>query len=178
MNDTAPDVFQARFETNVGDFVIEVHRAWSPHGADRFYNLLSAGYYDGVRFFRVVEDFVAQIGIHGDPEISAAWRPMQIPDDSVMQSNTRGFVTYAKGEANSRTTQIFINYIDNSRLDTLGFSPFGEVVEGMEVVDDLHSGYREDVEQPRVHREGERYMRVEFPRLSYVIRARIVEAVE
>ena len=135
MTETAPDVFQARFETSKGDFVIEVHRAWSPNGADRFYSLVSNGYYDNVRFFRVVAGFVVQFGIHGEPDVSAVWREQTMEDDPVVQSNMRGFVSYAMGGANTRTTQVFVNYGDNSRLDEMGFSPFGQVVEGMDVVD-------------------------------------------
>ena len=178
--ETAPGVFQARFETSKGDFVIEVHRAWSPHGADRFYNLVSNGYYDNVRFFRVVAGFVAQFGIHGDTTVAAAWRRQTIGDDPVIQSNTRGFVSYAKGGPNSRTTQIFINFGDNSGLDGMGFSPFGEVVEGMEVVDALYSGYGDSPPrgrgpgQPVIQRRGNAYLKEDFPYLDFVRRATIV----
>ena len=177
---TAPDVFQARFETSKGDFVIEVHRDWSPNGADRFYNLVANGFYDDVRFFRVVAGFMAQFGIHGDPAVAAAWRGQPIPDDSVMQSNTRGFVTYAMGGPNTRTTQIYINYGDNSRLDEMGFSPFGEVVEGMEVVDAIHSGYGEAAPrgsgpaQGEIQSRGNEYLSADFPNLDFVRRATIV----
>jgi len=140
---TAPDVFQARFETSKGDFVIEVHRDWSPNGADRFYNLVANGFYDDVRFFRVIDGFMAQFGIHGDSAVAAVWREARIPDDEVLQSNTRGFISYAMGGPNTRTTQVFINFGDNSRLDEMGFPPFGQVVEGMEVVDEIYSGYGE-----------------------------------
>ena len=177
--ETAPETFQARFETSKGVFVIEVERAWAPLGADRFYALVKNGFYDGVRFFRVVEGFVAQFGIHGDPEVSAIWREAQFPDDSaVVASNTRGMVTYAMGSANSRTTQIFVNYGDNSRLDELGFAPFGRVVEGMEVLDQLHSGYGETPSrqnQPRIQAEGNAYLEEHFPELDYVVSATVVE---
>ena len=180
LTETAPDVFQARFETSKGDFVIEVHRDWSPLGADRFYNLVANGYYDNVRFFRVIAGFMAQFGMHGEPEVSAAWREQQITDDPVMQSNTRGFVSYAMGGANTRTTQIFINFGDNSRLDPMGFSPFGQVVEGMEIVDQIYSGYGDT--QPRgrgpspasIHTRGNEYLDAEFPNLDFVTRATIV----
>ena len=177
---TAPDVFRARFETSKGDFVIEVHREWSPTGADRFYNLVSNGFYDDVRFFRVISGFMAQFGIHGDSAVAAAWRPQRIDDDPVMQSNTRGFVTYAMGGANTRTTQIFINFGDNSRLDDMGFSPFGQVVEGMEVVDQIYSDYgdtepRGTGPNPRsIQLRGNDYLNDDFPNLDFVRQATIV----
>ena len=179
--ETAPDAFQARFETSKGDFVIEVHRAWSPQGADRFYNLVANGYYDNVRFFRVIAGFMAQFGIHGDPEVSAVWGEQRIDDDPVVRSNTRGFVSYAKSDANTRTTQIFINFGDNSRLDGMGFSPFGEVVEGMEVVDQIYSGYGNTQPSgtgpypPSIHNRGNEYLDEEFPNVDFVTRATIVE---
>lgn len=181
MNQTAPDVFQARFETSKGDFTIEVHREWAPHGADRFYNLVNNGFYDGVRFFRVLDGFMAQFGISGDPEVSAVWRVLAIPDDPVVQSNTRGFVSYAMAGPNTRTTQIFINFGDNSGLDGQGFSPFGTVVSGMEVVDALHSGYGEGAprgtgpSQGRIQAEGNAYLESDFPQLDHVVRASIID---
>ena len=180
LTETAPDVFQARFETSKGDFVIEVHRDWSPNGADRFYNLVSNGYYDDVRFFRVLAGFMAQFGIHGDSEVSAAWREQRLNDDPVVQSNARGFVSYAMGGANTRTTQIFINFGDNSRLDDMGFSPFGQVVEGMEVVDQLYSGYGEGAPRGRgpsqgsLQARGNDYLMDDFPNLDFVRQATIV----
>src|SRR3989454_11501756 len=136
----APDSFRARFSTTQGDFVIAVHRAWAPHGADRFYNLVRSGFYAGVRFFRVIPGFMAQFGIHGDTGVTGAWRVRTIPDDPVRGSNARGMVTYATAGPGTRTTQLFINYRDNNRLDASGFAPFGQVVEGMEVVDALYGG--------------------------------------
>ncbi len=177
---TAPDVFQARFETSKGDFVIEVHRDWSPNGADRFYNLVANGYYDDVRFFRVIDGFMAQFGIHGDSAVAAAWREARIPDDTVVESNTRGFISYAMGGPNTRTTQVFINFGDNSRLDEMGFPPFGQVVEGMEVVDQIYSGYGEGAPggsgpmQGLIQYRGNAYLNDEFPRLDYVVRAAII----
>ena len=177
---TAPDVFRARFETSKGDFVVEVTRAWSPAGADRFYNLVSHGYLDGVRFFRVIEGFMAQFGINGDPALAALLREDNILDDPVVESNTRGKMTFAKtGQPNSRSTQIFINLVPNTNLDALGFSPFGEIVEGMEVVDQLYSGYGEGApggtgpNQGRIQAEGNAYLNAEFPNLDYVERASI-----
>lgn len=178
--ETAPETFHARFETSKGVFVIEVDRAWAPLGADRFYALVKNGFYDGVRFFRVVEGFVVQFGIHGDPNVSAVWRNARFPDDSaVVASNTRGTVTYAKSSApNSRTTQIFVNYGDNSRLDEDGFAPFGRVVEGMEVLDQLHSGYggTPSQNQPLIQAQGNAYLHEHFPELDYVVSATVVES--
>ncbi len=171
---TAPDVFRARFETSKGDFVVEVTRAWSPAGADRFYNLVSNRYLDGVRFFRVIEGFMAQFGINGDPELAALLGEDNIPDDPMVESNTRGKMTFAKtSQPNSRSSQMFINLVPNTNLDALGFSPFGEVIEGMEVVDQLYSGYGETPSQGRIQAEGNAYLNAEFPELDYVERASI-----
>lgn len=178
----APDSFRARFETSKGDFVIAVHRAWAPRGADRFYNLVRAGYYDDVRFFRVISGFMAQFGIHGDSAVSAAWREQRIPDDPVRRSNMRGMVSFATAGPGTRTTQVFINYGSNDRLDAMGFAPFGQVVEGMEVVDQFYADYGEGQprgrgpEQTRFQIEGNTYLARQFPRLDYIERARIVEA--
>ncbi len=127
LRETAPATFKARFETSKGAFVVDVTREWAPNGADRFYNLVKNGFYDGVRFFRVLDGFMAQFGINGDPKISAAWRDARIQDDPVRQSNKRGFITYAMAGPNTRTSQLFINYGDNSSLDRQNFSPFGQV---------------------------------------------------
>jgi peptidyl-prolyl cis-trans isomerase A (cyclophilin A) len=170
----APDSFRARFATTKGDFVIAVHRAWAPRGADRFYNLVRSGYYDGVRFFRVLPGFVAQFGIHGDTAVSKAWRERVMPDDPVRRTNLRGMVTYATGGPGTRTTQVFINYGNNDALDAQGFAPFGQVVEGMEVVDALYSAYGEGAprgrgpEQYRIQVEGEKYLARQFPRLDKI----------
>ena len=175
-----PTVFRARFETSEGDFVIEVQREWAPLGAERFYGLVRDGYYDGVRFFRVIPGFMAQFGIHGDPRVSALWRDRRIPDDSVRQRNTRGMISFATAGPNTRTTQVFINYRDNSRLDAMGFAPFGRVVEGMDVVDRLYGGYGEGApdgrgpNQSRVQAEGNAYLERDFPELDHVKRAAIV----
>ena len=175
----APSTFQAAFETSKGTFVIEVTRDWAPLGADRFYTLVKNGYYDGVRFFRVVDGFVAQFGIHGNPRVNAAWRATSIMDDPVVASNTRGTVTFATGGANSRTTQLFVNFRDNSNLDEMGFAPIGEVVEGMDVVDQLYSGYGEGPPrgtgpyQAQLHAQGNEYLDAEYPDLDYVISASV-----
>ena len=179
LNETAPDTYRARFETTKGSFVIEVQRAWSPNGADRFYNLVKNGYYDGVKFFRVLDGFMAQFGISGDPQVSARWRTASIMDDPVVESNTRGTVSFATSGPNSRTTQVFINFVDNANLDGMGFSPFGEVVEGMDVVDSLHSGYGEGAprgqgpNQGRIQAQGNEYLDAEFPELDGVTSASI-----
>ena len=176
----APDSFRARFETSAGDFVIAVHRRWAPHGADRFYNLTRSGYYDAARFFRVVAGFMVQFGIHGDPPVSAAWRDQRIPDDPVRRTNLRGMVSFATAGPGTRTTQVFINFGSNDRLDAMGFAPFGQVVEGMDVVDRLYAGYGEGAprgrgpDQARIQAEGNAYLERAFPRLDYVKRASIV----
>ena len=180
LTEKAPDVFQAKFDTTKGVFVIEVTRAWAPLGADRFYNLVKNGYYDNCRFFRVLSGFMAQFGINGDPKLNAVWRQAQIKDDPVKQSNKRGFVTYAMGGPNTRTTQLFINYNDrNSQLDSQGFSPFGKVVDGMKVVDSLYADYGEGgqggPDQGRIQMEGNAYLEKGFPKLDYIKSAVIVE---
>ena len=176
----APATYRARFETTAGAFVIEIQRDWAPRGADRFYDLVKSGYFDGQRFFRVLSGFMAQFGIHGDPKVSAVWRARSIPDDLVRQSNTRGMVSFATAGPNTRTTQVFINYADNSSLDGQGFAPFGRVVEGMDVVDRLFAGYGEGAprgrgpDQGRIQGEGNAYLAREFPKLDSVKRATIV----
>lgn len=176
---TAPPVFKVKVVTTKGEFMIQVTREWAPRGADRFYALVKNGYYDDTAFFRVVGGFMAQIGIHGAPEVNAVWHNQKIQDEPVTQSNTRGMISYAKGGPNSRTTQIFINYADrNSQLDGQGFSPFGKVIEGMEVVDSLYSGYGggppTGPNQARLQAEGNAYLKAEFKDLDYIKTARIV----
>ena len=179
---TAPETFKAKVETTAGDFVIEVHREWAPHGADRFFNLVKIGYFDNVAFFRVIEGFMAQAGMNGDPEVSRAWLNARIKDDPVVRSNTPGTVTFAmSAEPNSRSAQIFINYGNNSYLDASGFAPFGQVVEGFEIVKALYSGYGEGEpngngpSQAKLYRRGNDYLKAEFPKLDYIVRATIVE---
>lgn len=174
-NETAPDAFRACFETSGGKFALVVHRDWAPLGADRFHNLVKNGYYDDVRFFRVVAGFVVQFGMHGDPFVNAAWNNHPISDDPVTQSNLRGFITFAKTNApNSRTTQVFINFVDNVDLDDAGFAPFGQVDEGMDVVDQLFSGYGELPLQQSIATLGNAYLTEIFPDLDYVEQASIV----
>jgi peptidyl-prolyl cis-trans isomerase A (cyclophilin A) len=177
----APDVFQVDFTTTKGEFVVEVHRAWAPHGADRFYNLVKLGVYDDTRFFRAIADFMVQFGIPGEPEVAAKWRDATFPDDPVKQSNLRGFMSFAQtGEPNSRTTQVFICFENHSALDASGFAPFAKVVRGMQVVDDFYKGYGEGApqgrgpDQNRVEREGNAYLDSDFRLLDRLLRAQIV----
>lgn len=178
LTETAPDVFSARFDTSKGPFVIEVHREWAPLGADRLYNLVRNGFYDGTRFFRVRPGFMVQFGLNGDPAIQAAWQRASLRDEPPMKSNTRGYVSFTKENLpNTRFTQIFINYADNSYLDEQGFAPFGQVVTGMDVVDKLFSPPREnEPDQRRILREGNGYLQNEFPQLDFVRKATIVPA--
>jgi peptidyl-prolyl cis-trans isomerase A (cyclophilin A) len=177
----APAQFQAKFTTTKGDFVVEVHRDWAPNGADRFYNLVKSGFFDDVRFFRAVAGFMVQWGISGDPAVSAKWQSANITDDPVKQSNKRGFVTFAKtGMPNSRSTQLFISYGDNSRLDSGGFAPFGQVTKGMEVIDALYTGYGEGApggqgpNQGTIQSRGNAYLDTSFPKLDGIKHAEIV----
>ena len=154
----------------------------APQGADRFYNLVKSGFYDNTRFFRVISGFMVQFGIHGDPSVAAAWRNARIPPDPVKQSNKRGYITYAMaGTPDSRTTQLFINFGDNARLDASGFAPFGEVVSGMDVVEKIYSAYGEGApsgtgpEQGRIQAEGNAYLTKDFPKMDYIKTARIAK---
>ena len=170
----APDVFDVRFVTSKGDFVVEVTRRWAPRGADRFYNLVKYHFFDGAAFFRIVPGFVAQFGVSPRPDINRAWESARIEDDSVTQSNTRGSLTFATAGANTRTTQIFINLADNASLDSMGFSPFGKIISGLDVVDKLYSGYGDGPpdgqgpDQNRLQREGKAYLEKDFPLLDVV----------
>lgn len=174
-----PDSFTVHVVTSRGQFDIKGHRDWAPHGADRLHHLTQAHYYDGVRFFRVVDNFVAQFGLHGDTAVSHAWRARRIEDDTVKRSNVRGTIAYAAGGPNTRTTQLFISYKDNSRLDPLGFAVVTQVVSGIDVVDSLYKGYGEasprgkGPAQGRILAEGNAYLMGEFPLLDYIITARI-----
>jgi len=181
LNEQAPAVYKVQFDTSKGSFVIEVHRDWAPNGADRFYNLVKNGFYDNVRFFRVVSGFMVQFGINGDPKLSAVWREAHIKDDPVKQSNGRGYITFATAGPNTRTTQVFINFADNSRLDGQGFAPFGKVVSGMNVVDALYSDYGEGAPngrgpaQERIQREGNAYLTHDFAKMDYIKKATIAK---
>jgi peptidyl-prolyl cis-trans isomerase A (cyclophilin A) len=180
LTEKAPESFRAQFETTKGKFTIEVTRSLSPNGADRFYNMVRSGYFKDIAFFRVIPGFMCQFGIHGDPKVSAAWRPAAIADEPVKSGNKRGAITFAKGGPNSRTTQLFINFADNSRLDGMGFPSFGKVSEGMDVVDKINGEYGEGYpngrgpDQGRVQTEGNGYLKKDFPNLDYIKSATIL----
>src|SRR6202790_3236290 len=176
LTEKAPETFKAKLDTSKGVIVIEVHRDWAPLGADRFYNLVKNGFYDGCRFFRVLDGFMAQIGMNGDPSIQRVWGNANFRDDPVKGSNKKGYVTFAKASApNSRSTQFFINYGDNSRLDADGFAPFGQVVTGMDLVDMLYKGYGSSnvPDQGRITAEGNAYLMKEYPKLDFIKKATI-----
>jgi peptidyl-prolyl cis-trans isomerase A (cyclophilin A) len=181
----APDSFHVAFETSRGRFDVVAHRAWSPIGVDRFYDLVRRRYYDDARFFRVVRGFVAQFGLAGDPRVTEAWLARTIPDEPVRQSNRRGRIAYARAGPNTRSVQLYINLRDNPRLDALngfGFPPIAEVVSGMDVVDSLYAGYGEGSPvgrgpvQDSIRAAGNDYLQRAFPRLDYVRTARVVRA--
>ncbi len=170
----APAVFKARFTTTAGDFVVEVHRDWAPLGADRFYNLVKNGYFTNASFFRVVPGFVVQFGLSPNPAYNKVWKDANIQDDPVLQSNKRGFLVFATAGPNTRTTQLFINFGDNTRLDAMGFAPFGKVVEGMEVVDKIYPGYGESPRQDLLTDQGDAYVTANFPKIDKIKLARLV----
>ncbi len=179
LTEQAPATYKAKFETSKGTFVVQVTRTWAPVGADRFYNLVKNGFFDNGRFFRDIAGFMVQFGLNGDPAVNAKWRVARIQDDKVTQHNTRGMITFATSGPNARTTQVFINFGDNSNLDGMGFAPFGHVVSGMDVVDKLYSGYGEGApngagpDQMRIQTEGNAYLTKSFPKLDYVKKATI-----
>ncbi|MEJ0090976.1 MAG: peptidylprolyl isomerase [Limisphaerales bacterium] len=182
LTEKAPETFNVQFDTTKGKFTVEVTRSLSPNGADRFYNMVRSGYFKDIAFFRVVPGFMCQFGIHGDPAVSAKWRDANIADDSVKGSNTRGTITFATAGANTRTTQLFINFADNTRLDASGFSPFGKVTEGMDVVDKLNGEYGDGApygrgpDQGRIQSEGNAFLKKDFPNLDYIKSATIIPA--
>jgi cyclophilin family peptidyl-prolyl cis-trans isomerase len=176
----APPRYEVTVETSKGAFVIAVDRALSPRGADRFYRLVRAGYFDDSRFFRVVPGFIAQFGIAGEPAVAQAWKDRAFADDSVRTSNVRGTIAFAMTGPNTRTTQLFISLVDNSRLDGQGFSPLGRVVRGMDVVDRIYGGYGENAgggmragKQQRMMNEGNVHLDKDYPRLDRIVRARV-----
>lgn len=174
-DEKAPDTFRVNMDTSKGMVVIEVTRADAPIGADRFYNLVKAKYFDGARFFRVVPGFMVQFGIAADPGVTKRWN-VPIQDDPVKSSNARGTVTFAaQSSPNTRTTQLFINFADNSRLDSLGFAPFGKVVSGMESVDQIYSGDGERPDQSQIESQGNAYLQQSFPQLDYIKTARLAQ---
>jgi peptidyl-prolyl cis-trans isomerase A (cyclophilin A) len=175
----APDEYRVKFQTSKGDFILQVHRAWAPLGAERFFELAQSGFFDGARFFRMLPTFMVQFGINGDPKISALRQSSYIPDDPVKQSNLKGRISFAMRGPNTRTTQVFINLVDNARLDRDGFAPFGEVESGMDVVARLYSGYGEGYpkgngpRQDLIQTRGNAYLEKDFPRLDYIKKATI-----
>jgi cyclophilin family peptidyl-prolyl cis-trans isomerase len=181
MSRRAPDLFDVRLDTSKGPMLIEVRRDWSPHGADRFYNLVQAGYYNEARFFRVIQGRWAQFGVNGDPKVSNLWRARTIPDDPRRESNVRGTIAYAFAVPNGRAAQVFINLRDNSAThDPLSFVPFGKVIQGMEVADALNAEYGETSgsgirsgRQGPLFQWGNAYLELNFPRLDYIRRATV-----
>lgn len=175
------DSFRIRFDVNLASkttasFVVEVYPEWAPLGAARFREIVDENVWKAARFFRVVPNFMVQWGIPGNADTAADWKENQIMDDPVVKSNTRGMVSFATSGKNSRTTQVFINFSDNSNLDGMDFAPFGKVIEGMDVVDKIYSGYGEEPDQGRIQNDGNKYLKKEYPRLSYIIGTTIVEA--
>lgn len=178
----APDTFRVLIQTNEGQVEVLVHRAWAPIGADRFYYLVSNGFFTGARFFRVLPGFVAQFGLSGNPEVDAAFDKLTLTDDPVKTKNTTGTIVFATAGPNTRTTQLFINLADNAQLDEMGFAPFGEVVRGMPAVEKLYSGYGEGApqgvgpDQGKIKTDGNTYLRELFPELDSIETATIVVA--
>jgi peptidyl-prolyl cis-trans isomerase A (cyclophilin A) len=178
----APDEYEVKFVTTAGDFNLKVTRAWAPIGADRFYNLVRHHFYDGAAFFRVLPGFMAQFGLSAYPEVSRAWEQANIKDDRVVQSNHRGFISFAMAGPNTRTTQVFINFGNNERLDQSGFAAFGMVTDGMEVVDKLYSGYGEGApdgkgpSQDLIGNRGRSYLTQNFPKLDTIKTATLIPA--
>lgn len=178
-NEEAPAQFRVKFETTQGPVVIEVVREWAPLGADRFYNLVKSGYFDDNAFFRVIPGFIVQFGINGDPEVSNQWQKANIQDDKVKKSNRRGYLTFATSGPNTRTAQMFINLTNNPRLDGMGFAPIGHVVDGMDALDSLYSGYGEGAPrgrgpaQDRIYSQGNSYLKEQFPKLDYIKTAKL-----
>jgi len=177
-----PARFYVRFDTSQGAFTVEVTRDWAPRGADRFYELVRNRFFDGQKFFRVRAGFIAQFGLHPDPKVIAKWKHRTIPDDPVTQSNVRGTLAYAMTGPDTRSTQIYINLADNARLDKEGFAQFGRVVEGMDVVDHLYSGYGESAgggmrggKQGPIEAGGNEYLDKNFPKLDFIKTARLAD---
>lgn len=181
LTETAPEIYYVKLDTTKGAVIIEVHRAWAPNGADRFYNLVKYGFYDDARFFRVLPGFVAQFGLSGDAKLNALWGSARIADDPVKEANRRGTVTFAMAGPNTRTTQVFINIGSNTALDGKGFAPFGKVISGMKTVDMFYDKYGEGApkglgpDQGRIRTEGTAYLLTDFPALDYIKKATIVE---
>jgi peptidyl-prolyl cis-trans isomerase A (cyclophilin A) len=174
LNEKAPATYKAKFDTSKGVFVIEVHRDWAPLAADRFYNLVKNGFYDDARFFRVIPGFMVQFGMNANPAITRVWDATKMKDEPTKQGNKPGYVTFARtSEPDSRGTQVFINYGNNSRLDSQGFAAFGQVVQGMDVVEKLNAQYREQPNQNEIRTKGNAYLNQQFPKLDYIKTATI-----
>jgi len=176
----APEVYEVKFTTTKGEFVVQVTRTWAPLGADRFYNLVVNKFFDDASFFRVLSGFVVQFGLNADPQVSKVWRAATIKDDPVKQSNRPGYITFATAGPNTRTTQVFINLGNNGQLDSMGFAPFGLVTQGMEAVKQLYNGYGEGApsgrgpDQGTVSSQGKAYLDKNFPNLDSIKTARII----
>jgi peptidyl-prolyl cis-trans isomerase A (cyclophilin A) len=170
----APETYDVKFDTTRGDFIVHVDCAWAPIGADRFYNLVKHGFFTGDAFFRVVPGFVVQFGLSPDPAVNKAWSSADIKDDRVTQSNKRGYITFATAGPNTRTTQLFISFADNSGLDRQGFAPFGLVTSGMDVVDKIYSGYGQQPDQGAITSQGKAYLEKNFPNLDTIKSATIL----
>ena len=174
----APATFTIKWETTRGDFTTTCTREWSPNGADRLHHLVDVGYFEDIAFFRVISGFMVQFGLHGNPAVNKIWKEANIDDDEVKQSNKTGYLTFATAGPNTRTTQLFINYGDNARLDASGFSPLCTVDgNGMEIVNSIHSGYGEGAPMGRgpsqglIHKQGNAYLKEKFPELDYIKKA-------
>lgn len=182
LNEQAPDIYWAKFDTTKGSFVVKVTRAWAPIGADRFYNLVKNGFYNNASFFRVIPGFIVQFGISADPNVSSVWHDADIQDDPVKQTNGPGTVTFATAGPGTRTTQVFINLADNKGLDAQGFSPFGAVTDGMNVAQSFYSGYGEGApmgsgpDQQLLQSQGEAYLAAQFPKLDHIKSAAVLQS--
>ncbi|MEO7156905.1 MAG: peptidylprolyl isomerase [Vicinamibacterales bacterium] len=173
LTEQAPATYKVKFDMSAGEVIITVTRAWAPLGADRFYNLVKNGFFDGARFFRVVPNFMVQFGINGDPDIQRNWMNANLKDDPAgKKSNVRGTITFANRGPNTRTTQVFINYRNNANLDAT-FMPFGEVTSGMAAVDKINAEYREQPEQGQIQANGNKYLNKAFPKLDFIKKATI-----
>jgi peptidyl-prolyl cis-trans isomerase A (cyclophilin A) len=180
--DKAPEQFHVKLDTTKGDVIIEATREWAPRGADRFYELVTSGFFDGSRFFRVRPKFAVQFGISKDPKMNELWHQLQMPDDPVKQSNKRGFISFAKRGPSTRTTQVFINLRDNGNLDSQGFSPFARVVEGLDNIENLYSAYGEVAplggggpDPAKLQMMGDEYAQRSFPRLDTINSAKVID---
>ncbi len=173
------ETYQVKFETSKGDIYIEVYSGWAPLGAARFKELVTSGFFDQCRFFRVLPGFIVQWGINGDPEVQKDWETANLKDEPAKQKNVRGTITYAKAGPDSRTTQLFINYNDNTHsLNPQGFAPFAKVIRGMDIVDAINPEYGESPNQGLIQSRGNAYLKKEFPNLDYIIKATLLSSAE